>query len=57
MMTRTTDWGLSIRASMFEHVDWRLGPLLACHNRIEPAHHGFFSIQVGSNGTGSGVLD
>jgi len=23
----TTDLGLSIRVSMFEHVDWRLGPL------------------------------
>ena len=27
LMTLTTDLGLSIRVSMFEHVDWLLGPL------------------------------
>ena len=27
LMTLTTDLGLSIRVSMFEHVDWRTGPL------------------------------
>jgi len=27
LMTLTTNLGLSIRVSMFEHVDWRLGPL------------------------------
>jgi len=27
LMTFTTDLGLSIRVSMFEHVDWWLGPL------------------------------
>ena len=27
VMTPTTDLGLSIRVSMFEHVDWWLGPL------------------------------
>jgi len=27
LMTLTTNLGLSIRVSMFEHVDWGLGPL------------------------------
>jgi len=35
LMTLTTDLGLSIRVSTFEHVDWWLGPLPRSHGMVD----------------------